>query len=87
MKYAYKYLQHSPSPNARYLDILQRSEEEYVALKDQIKAAKAATKKVPASKLSPRSRTDLHFQSKEPFRIGLGVCLAVYGNGQGASFL
>eukprot|EP00752_Nemacystus_decipiens_P008014 g7161.t1 len=29
----------------RYLDTLQRSEEEYAALKDQIKAAKAATKK------------------------------------------
>ncbi|CAM9748161.1 unnamed protein product [Ectocarpus sp. 8 AP-2014] len=29
----------------RYLDTLQRSEDEYLALKDQIKAAKAATKK------------------------------------------
>lgn len=32
--------------NVRYLDTLQRSEDEYAALKDQIKAAKAATKKV-----------------------------------------
>lgn len=30
----------------RYLDTMQRSEEEYVALKDQIKAAKEAKKKV-----------------------------------------
>lgn len=32
--------------NVRYLDTLQRSEDEYAALKDQIKAAKAASKKV-----------------------------------------
>lgn len=32
--------------NVRYLDTMQRSEDEYAALKDQIKAAKAATKKV-----------------------------------------
>lgn len=40
-----------PPPNARYLDTLQRSEEEYAALKDQIKAAKAATKKVVSSQI------------------------------------
>lgn len=34
---------------ARYLDALQRSEEEYAALKDQIKATKEARKKVSYS--------------------------------------
>lgn len=49
------------SPNIRYLDTLQRSEEEYSALKDQIKAAKAATKKVlPRKYIHPSSRADLH---------------------------
>lgn len=50
------YLQHAPSPDTRYLDTLQRSEDEYAALKDQIKATKAATKKVTRKYTLPFTR-------------------------------
>lgn len=57
--------QYARWPNARYLDTLQRSEDEYAALKDQIKAAKAATKKVPWKIAPIHVLTDCCFPLKQ----------------------